>query len=483
MTNKNTNSQQQVKLIKVDRIQVEPKLFLRASYNEDAIQRYKELYEAGKTKPLIVQTKTFQLIDGFHRLKAVQELELEDIEVIEENIPDVELRTEAVRLNSEHGVSLSKVERDEVIKKLYVEDNKTQREIGELFHLSQRHIGRILEKDILSKTNNCVVKEWLLNPNVNQTELAKQYDITQPRVSQIIKEFKQEIKEHYQIGCLKEEIIKWIDDTYNVSIETERLDEILLEFEDLNPDLVKLPKLILGDYLQVAKNIPDDSVDLILTDPPYGIDYQSNFKNEKFEKIQSDEINEETIEQWIREMTRILKPNKHFYCFTSWKVYPIWFKIISKYLPIKNCLIIKKKHWGLGDLEYSFASAYDMIIFAQKGKKPFNITSLKEASESSKNDPRHTIDYTQRLPDLIDWINSAEFNLKMKHPTQKSIEICELLIQISSNPKEIVFDPFAGSGTTLVSARKLERNWLGIEIDKKWFDIALERIKTQGVEQ
>lgn len=466
----------ETKIIKIDKILNDNALFIRDNYSQDAVERYKQMYESGKTKPIIVQAKTYKLIDGFHRLKALTELKKQDVEVIEEDIPDKELLAESIKLNLEHGIPLNESERDKNIGRLYEESEQTQEDISEVFHLSQNHVSEILKSLGISKTDKIkppTIKEFLAGKK--PVEITKLLGISAGYVSQILKGFKQDVKSKYQNGSTKEEIVDWITKTYRETT-VEKVEEILSESKDLNPALIKLPKLILGDFLEVAKSIPDESVDLILTDPPFGVEYQSNLKQEKFSKLQSDTLDEKQIDNWIKEMFRILKNNKHFYCWVSWKTYPIWFDTISKYFSVKSCLIVKKKHTALGDLKGSFTPSYHMVIFAQKGRRLFNTTTLKEASEASQTDPRTRTDYLQRFPDLILDIDAEEHNLKMVHPTQKSIGICDFFIQISSNEKEIVFDPFAGSGTTLISSKGLNRDWLGVEIEPQWYEVAKKRM-------
>jgi ParB-like chromosome segregation protein Spo0J len=162
------------RLVSVDKIVVDKKIWIRKNYNKDAIERYKEWYESGKSKPLVVQAGTLKLIDGFHRLQALKELGIKKVEVIEKSIPDNLLRAEALKLNLEHGIPLTKEERNEIIKKLYVEDNLTQTEIAKIVGLLQQQISNILESSgiqISCKTKLSVVSEWLQNPKLKQIEI------------------------------------------------------------------------------------------------------------------------------------------------------------------------------------------------------------------------------------------------------------------------------------------------------------------------
>ena len=232
--------------------------------------------------------------------------------------------------------------------------------------------------------------------------------------------------------------------------------------------------LLHGDCLEVLEMLPNESVNLVITDPPYGISFQSNFRKEKFDRIKNDD-NLVWVPSFISELYRVLKNNSCFYCFTRWDVYPYWFSVIKDYFTIKNLLIIKRKHEGLGDLKYSFAHAYESVIFAMKGKRAYNklrILPLKRIDGHAKN--KTAIRY--RLPDLITFMDANEFNLNMRHPTQKSRDLIKLFVEYHSNEEEIVLDPFLGSGVTAVACEELNRRWIGIEIVKHYCDIAQEMI-------
>ena len=180
-----------------------------------------------------------------------------------------------------------------------------------------------------------------------------------------------------------------------------------------------------------------------------------------------------------------MKDNTHFYCFTRWDVYPQWYNIIKKYFKIKNCIICKRSNTSMGDLKGSYAYLYDMCIFAVKGSKNFNETEIMKKSKNNharfKGD-NQTEGYITRFPDLIDFIDLNENRYKMKHPTQKSVEINKFFIEISSDKNSIVLDPFMGSGTTAVACKELGRQFLGFELSQEYCDIANKRLEQGNLE-
>ena len=205
-----------------------------------------------------------------------------------------------------------------------------------------------------------------------------------------------------------------------------------------------------GDCLELMKNIPDGSVDLVLTDPPYGMDFQSHFRKEMYSKIGNDKVLD-WLESYVDECFRILKDNTAVYFFCSWHNVDIFKQAIEKKFKIKNILIWEKNNTSMGDLKGSYAPKYEMVIFAHKGRKLLN---------------------GFRYADVI----KANRTGNKVHPTEKPVDLLELFIKNSSNENEVVFDGFMGSGSCGIACINTNRNFIGIELDKRYFDIAEKRI-------
>ena len=211
------------------------------------------------------------------------------------------------------------------------------------------------------------------------------------------------------------------------------------------------PRLIKGDCLELLKQIPDKSVDLILTDPPYGIDYQSNKRKSKFRKIQNDtSINP----LFLDECKRILKDTGAFYCFTRWDVYPVWFEQIGQRFKIKNCIVWFKRGGGLGDLKKGYMYNHEFIVYCAQPKHKLNGKRRNDVFEFAKDAPS-----------------------KYLHPTQKPTNLLEEIIIRSTDEGGTVLDCFMGSGSTGVAAMNTGRKFIGIEMDEKYFEIAKRRIE------
>ena len=205
-----------------------------------------------------------------------------------------------------------------------------------------------------------------------------------------------------------------------------------------------------GDCLELTKNIPDGSVDLVLTDPPYGMAFKSNHRKEKYNEIQNDK-SLEWLERYISECYRVLKNNSAIYCFCSWHNVDVFKQAIEKKFKIKNILIWEKNNTSMGDLKASYAPKYEMIIFAHKGRKLLN---------------------GFRYADII----KANRTGNKLHPTEKPVELLKTFICNSSDENAVVFDGFMGSGSTGVACVNTNRRFIGIELDEGYFNIAKERI-------
>lgn len=127
---------------------------------------------------------------------------------------------------------------------------------------------------------------------------------------------------------------------------------------------------------------------------------------------------------------------------------------IEKYFTIKNIIVWVKNNWTAGDLQAAFGKQYEFIILANKGRKKFN---------------------GKRLTDV--WFFDRVNGKKQVHQNQKPIRLIEQCITCHSKENDTVLDMFMGSGTTGVACKNLNRNFIGIEKEEKYYKIAKERIE------
>lgn len=205
---------------------------------------------------------------------------------------------------------------------------------------------------------------------------------------------------------------------------------------------MKVNEIHNGDCFELSKEIESNSIDLLLTDVPYGMSFQSNFRKQKYKEIANDN-NLDWLPSWAEEMNRVCKDDSHAYIFCSWHCVDVFKSVLSDYFNIKNILIWEKNNTGMGDLYGDYAPKYEMIIFCSNGNKKLN--NGRDAN-----------------------IIRAKRTGNNNHPTEKPINLMEYLINKSTQKDDLVLDTFAGGGSTLIAAKRLDRNFIGIEIDKDY---------------
>ena len=213
-------------------------------------------------------------------------------------------------------------------------------------------------------------------------------------------------------------------------------------------------KITLGDSRELIKQLPDESISLIVQDPPYGVNYQSGMRAEAFDVLQGDAEADFSI---LPELYRVLKNHSAIYTYTSWHVYEMWKSELAKYFTVKNMCIWAKGGGGMGDLEGAFAVDFEICIYAVKGRHILN-------------SPRSGAVWKLRKDAGADYV----------HPTQKPMSAMEMPILKSSKAGDIVLDPYMGSGTTAMAALNCGRRFIGFEIDPKHHAEAVKRVNNKA---
>ncbi len=302
-----------------------------------------------------------------------------------------------------------------------------------------------LVSELTSKTNDSIINENL--KGLKQVEIAGSYGLNPSRVSQIWNEFLSKINKELNEGLMFSEIK---ENNKKIQFPEKWLET---KFEE--------SKIELGDCIEKLGELKDNTIDCVVTDPPYGIDYCSNHPKDrsyKNKEIKGDKTEAfKLLENSVKLLKKKCKKDTHIYVFCSWKTYPQFSEIISRYFKIKNCLVWVKNNHGMGDLKGNYAEKYEMIIFATNGRKEF--------------------DQLEKRPLNVFLSNGHYSRLSGRnHPTEKPTDLIGEIIALSTKPGEIVADPFIGSGSTAIAARKNKRRWWGCEIDKEFYDIAKKRI-------
>lgn len=222
--------------------------------------------------------------------------------------------------------------------------------------------------------------------------------------------------------------------------------------------------LLNQDVREVFKTIPDNSIDLVVTDPPYKTTSRGNagtsggmLQKEINKKGQVFKHNNIKPQEYIPELYRVLKDGSHCYIMTNHVNLQEMLNVATESgFKFVKCLIWDKGNKIMGQY---YMSSFEYIIFLRKGK-------AKRINNCGTAD-------ILRVP-----------NIKLKgedgknlHDTEKPVELMKIMIDNSSNEGDIVFDPFMGIGSTGVACLELNRRFIGVELDEQYFPIAKHRME------
>lgn len=248
--------------------------------------------------------------------------------------------------------------------------------------------------------------------------------------------------------------------TYYYLVEKVKGKVKTLESYGTSPPVKYKPTIIKGFAEEELKKIPDESVDLIIIDPPYGIEYNTNFRNEESDTIGEISLDNEKIFEMfpevVRQCFRIMKNNSAIYVFSRWDTTGRFIELLSKYFRIKNRLNWVKNNWSMGDLEGAYAGQCEDIIFAVKGRH-----ILKKG----------------RPTDFLEYSRVAGSNLLHSH--QKPLELLDFLIDNSSKRGDTILDCYAGSGSTIIAGVNKGRKTIAIELNDKYLNIIEDRLEKE----
>lgn len=200
-------------------------------------------------------------------------------------------------------------------------------------------------------------------------------------------------------------------------------------------------ELYLGDCLEILPTLP--KVDAVITDPPYGMEFQSNYRTVKHQRIENDD----NADLFVWACSIQVSHSRYVFCrWDGIKVAP---------LPPKSCVTWIKNNWSMGDLEHEHARQTEVALFWPG--------------------PAHSFP-NGRPTDVV----HAPRTGNEYHPTEKPVYLMEQFCRWTDG---VVLDPFMGSGTTGVACMNLGRKFIGIEIERKYFDIACARIENAQRQQ
>jgi len=212
-------------------------------------------------------------------------------------------------------------------------------------------------------------------------------------------------------------------------------------------------RLLCGDSTDsdaVARLMNGEKADMVFTDPPYGVSYQSNMrtKTEKFDVLENDNV---FITEWINNLPLFSKG--FVFVWTSWKVLKQWIEFCEPIGELSNLIVWDKGGGGIGDLKKTFSTDFEVALVYHRGAE------IKG----------------KRLGSV--WSVGKDGASKYLHPTQKPIELPAMAIENIINKNELVLDLFLGSGSTMVAAHQLKRRCYGMELELKYCQVIIDRMR------
>ncbi|MGB4702290.1 MAG: DNA methyltransferase [Syntrophomonadaceae bacterium] len=254
----------------------------------------------------------------------------------------------------------------------------------------------------------------------------------------------------------------------------------------IDPGIDLLNRIICADLFEAVHCIPRESVDLLFVDPPYNLN--KKFHNNSFTKMELDQYTQ-WMDSWFKLLLPTLKPKASVYVCGDWRSSPAIYEVLSSYLYVHNRITWERekgrgssKNWKNASEDIWFATVsrdYYFNVEAVKLKRrviaPYRDADGKPKDWNESREGNFRLTYPSNLwTDLTVPFWSMPENTD--HPTQKPEKLLAKIILASSRPQDVVFDPFLGSGTTAVVAKKLGRNFYGIELEEEYCCLAAKRL-------
>lgn len=249
-------------------------------------------------------------------------------------------------------------------------------------------------------------------------------------------------------------------------------------------------KTIIGDTFKVCPRLPEKCVDLIIADPPYNL--RKTYGNTTFSKKKAEEY-EDFTRKWLSAVKPLLKDSGSIYVCCDWESSLIIGRVLGEFFTVRNRITWQREkgrgaraNWKNGMEDIWFATNSDKYTFNLNAVKvrrrvlaPYRVDgNPKDWKESEEGKYRDTCPSNFWDDITVPFWSMPE---NTAHPTQKPEKLVAKLVLASSNKGDTVFDPFAGSGTTLAVAKKLGRHYIGIEKEKQyciWSEYRLEKAET-----
>jgi len=248
-----------------------------------------------------------------------------------------------------------------------------------------------------------------------------------------------------------------------------------------------IDSVIHDDLFRVLDWLPSASVDLLFADPPYNL--TKTFNGRKFSAMSSDEY-ELWLESWIPGLRRLLKPSASLYVCGDWRSSTAIQRVLERYFVVRNRITWEREkgrgalsNWKNCSEDIWFASVSDEYVFHAEAVRlqrtvvaPYTHSDGRPKDWLATDEGRFRVTFPSNLwTDITIPFWSMPENTD--HPTQKPEKLLAKLILASTNERAVILDPFLGSGTTAVVARKLGRHFIAVEIDEEYCLLAMKRLR------
>jgi site-specific DNA-methyltransferase (adenine-specific) len=247
-------------------------------------------------------------------------------------------------------------------------------------------------------------------------------------------------------------------------------------------------KIINSELLEVIDFFPENFVDLLFIDPPYNLNKKFNERLFKEMELQDYEA---WLDSWLSRLIKVLKKNSSIYICGDWKSSSSIFRVSSKYFQVRNRITWEREK-GRGARANWKNCTEDIWFFTNSSDYTFNVEDVKlrrKVLAPYRDEKKNPKDWEKKSDG--NFRNTSPSNIwtdisvpfwsmpeNTEHPTQKPEKLLAKIILASTNKGDLVFDPFLGSGTTAVVAKKLGRKFSGIEIDEYYCALALKRLES-----
>lgn len=244
-------------------------------------------------------------------------------------------------------------------------------------------------------------------------------------------------------------------------------------------------KTICGELESVSRRLPERFVDLLFIDPPYNLN--KDFGNNKF-KAQKNEEYTDTFEKWLLSIIHTLKESASVYVCCDWQTSPMIFNVLNKHLKIRNRITWEREK-GRGALSNWKNCSEDIWFATLSDEYTFNVDSvkLKKKVIAPYKEDGVAKDWTEDDDGKFRLTHPSNFWTDITipfwsmpentdHPTQKPEKLVAKIILASTNKGDVVLDPFLGSGTTSVVSKKLDRKYVGIDMNEEYCCLAEKRL-------